>query len=69
MRMNNFYRCYENSDMSENFLSLTKHYHASYEVSPYYVEIEDRHVGLPATTRTVQAGFSVDVYGVKNRKE
>jgi len=51
--------------MSDNFPSLFKHYHAFCEVSPYYVELEDRPVGLPATTRRVQAGFNIDVYGIR----
>ena len=51
--------------MSDNFPSLVKQYHAFYEVSPYYVVLEERPVGLPATTRRVQAGFNVDVYGVR----
>src|SRR5579863_8884906 len=51
--------------MSDNFPSLIKQYHAFYEVSPYYVELEDRPVGLPATTRRVQAGFNIDVYGIR----
>ena len=51
--------------MADNFSSLIKEYHAFYEVSPYYVLLDERPVGLPATTRTVQAGFNVDVYGVR----
>ena len=51
--------------MSDNFPSLIKQYHAFYEVSPYYIVLEERPVGLPATTRRVQAGFNVDVYGVR----
>ena len=51
--------------MADNFSSLVKEYHAFYEVSPYYVLLDERPVGLPATTRTVQAGFNVDVYGVR----
>ena len=51
--------------MSDNVLSLIKEHQAFYEVSPYYVEFDDRPVGLPATTRRVPAGFNVDVYGVR----
>jgi hypothetical protein len=51
--------------MSDNFPSLVKQYHAFYEVSPYYEELDERPVGRPATTRSVQAGFNVDVYGVR----
>ena len=51
--------------MADNISSLVKEYHAFYEVSPYYVLLDERPVGLPATTRTVQAGFNVDVYGIR----
>ena len=51
--------------MADNFSSLVKEYHAFYEVSPYYVLLDERPVGLPAATRTVQAGFNVDLYGVR----
>ena len=52
-------------DMADNISSLVTKRHAFYEVSPYYVLLDERPVGLPATTRTVQAGFNVDVYGVR----
>jgi len=51
--------------MPEDIRSLIKEHHAFYEVSPYYVLLDERPIGLPATTRTVQAGFNVDVYGVR----
>ena len=51
--------------MADNISSLVTKHHAFYEVSPYYVLLDERPVGLPATTRTVQAGFNVDVYGVR----
>ena len=51
--------------MSDNFPSLIKQYHVFYEVSPYYVQCEERHVGVPVATRTIRAGFNVDVYGVR----
>ena len=51
--------------MADSFGSLVKEHHAFYEVSPDYVELEERPVGLPAKTRRVQAGFNVDVYGVR----
>jgi hypothetical protein len=51
--------------MSDNFRSLIKKYRAFYEVSPYYVVAEEKH-GSPTdkSTRRIQAGFDVDVYGV-----
>ena len=51
--------------MADNISSLVQEHHAFYEVSPYYVLLDERPLGLPATTRTVQAGFNVDVYGVR----
>ena len=51
--------------MPDDIRSLIKEHHAFYEVSPYYVLLDERPVGLPATTRRVQAGFNVDVYGVR----
>jgi len=51
--------------MVDNFNSLVKEHQVFYEVSPYYVELDERPVGLPEKTRRVQAGFEVDVYGVR----
>ena len=51
--------------MSQDFRSLAHEHHAFYEVSPYYVLLDERPVGLPATTRSIHAGFNVDVYGVR----
>ena len=51
--------------MSQDFRSLAQEHHAFYEVSPYYVLLDERPLGLPATTRSVQAGFHVDVYGIR----
>src|SRR5208282_6501314 len=51
--------------MADNISSLVKEHLAFYEVSPYYVLLDERPLGLPATTRTVHAGFNVDVYGVR----
>jgi hypothetical protein len=51
--------------MSDDLTQLVKQHHAFYEVSPYYIAFEERPVGLPAKTRRVQAGFNVDVYGVR----
>jgi len=51
--------------MSDDIRSLVKEHHAFYEVSLFYLVSEERPVGLPATTTRVQAGFNVDVYGVR----
>jgi hypothetical protein len=50
--------------MSDNLRSLINKHHAFYEVSPYHVLLEERHGSFPAMTRSVQAGFDVDIYGV-----
>ena len=55
--------------MSENLQRVVKEYHAFYEVSPYYVMVEEKHGGHVANARRVQAGFDVDVYGVSNKSE
>jgi hypothetical protein len=51
--------------MADDIISLVKEHRAFYEVSPYYVEVEERPVGRPVTARRIQAGFNVDVYGVR----
>src|SRR5271165_7638680 len=51
--------------MADNISSLVQEHQAFYEVSPYYVLLDERPVGLPAKTRRVHAGFNVDVYGVR----
>ena len=38
---------------------------AFYEVTPYYVLFEQRPPGGPPLSRRIQAGFDVDVFGVK----
>ena len=55
--------------MSYNLHSVMKEHHAYYEVLPYYVLLEERHGSLSAMTRSVQAGFDVDIYGVSLKKE
>src|SRR5271169_2907834 len=55
--------------MSENLQQLVTKYHAFYDLSPYYVVIEEGH-GTPNETRhIIQAGFNVDVHGVSNKRE
>jgi len=51
--------------MPDDIRSLVQERHAFYEVSPYYVFFDERPVGRPATSRTVHAGFNVDVYGIR----
>ncbi len=52
--------------MSENIHELIEQHHAFYEVLPYYIVQEDR--THKATTR-IQAGFDIDVYGIKPSHE
>ena len=47
--------------MSENIHELIERTHARYEVLPYYIVQEDSH----GTTKRIQAGFDIDVYGIK----
>lgn len=54
--------------MSDNIRSLVKEHQAFYEVAPYYVLLEERHGNLPPTTRRIQAGFDIDIYGVETDK-
>jgi len=52
--------------MSENVCQVIQQRHAFYGVSPYYVVREERPNGAPAATRRIQAGFDIDVYGIKS---
>jgi hypothetical protein len=45
-----------------NVREIIEQHHGFYEVAPYYVVVEDRTQGHP-TSRRVQAGFDVDIYG------
>ena len=56
--------------MTNNISSLVKQHHAFYEVLPYYVVVDDSTNGsLAPTTRRVQAGFDVDIYGESPKGE
>jgi len=48
---------------------LIKQRHAFYEVSPYYVVIEQSHGRPSPSTRRILAGFDVDVYGARTNGE
>jgi hypothetical protein len=37
-----------------------------YEVTPYYVVFEERPLGGPPSSRRIQAGFDIDVFGIVN---
>ena len=51
--------------MSENFRQLIQEHRPFYEVLPYNVVIEDAHGKAACTTRRIQAGFDIDIYGLK----
>ena len=51
--------------MSKNIRQVIEKHRPFYEVEPYYVFLEEGH-GTPAVkTRRIQAGFNVNVYGMK----
>ena len=51
--------------MSKNIRQVIEKHRPFYEVEPYYVFLEEGH-GTPAVkTRRIQAGFDVNVYGMK----
>jgi len=50
--------------MADNIRELIEQYHSFYEVTPYYLELEERPRGNPAASREIQAGFNIDVYGI-----
>ena len=53
------------SGNSENVREIIESHHCFCEVSMYYIVSEDRTVGRPVSVRRIQAGFEVDIYGVK----
>jgi len=51
--------------MSENVREVIEKHHAFYEVTPYIVVLEDPPHEAQTARRTIQAGFNIDVYGIK----
>ena len=51
--------------MTGNVKEIIESHHCFSEVSPYYIVSEHRPVGGAVSVRRVQAGFDVDIYGVK----
>jgi hypothetical protein len=51
--------------MSENVREVIEQHHAFYEITPYLVVLEARPQGAKVARRTIQAGFDIDVYGIK----
>jgi hypothetical protein len=55
--------------MFKDVRELVNKHRAFYEVCPYYLVLEETLGTLSARTRTIQAGFDVDIYGVNTEKE
>lgn len=55
--------------MSGDIHQILESHHCYLEVSPYYIVTEKRPVGGPVSVRRVQAGFDLDIYGVKMSRE
>jgi len=57
--------------VSENIHELIEQHHAFYQVLPYYimVQIMVQEKRTHATTKRIQAGFDIDVYGIKPSHE
>jgi hypothetical protein len=51
--------------LSDKIRSLIEEHHAFYEVLPFYAPAEDGPPGRTTGAQRVQAGFNVDVYGVR----
>src|SRR5271165_6256442 len=51
--------------LSDNIRSLIEEHHAFYEVLPYYATVENEPPSHPAGIQRIQAGFNVDIYGVR----
>ena len=47
----------------DDIRQLVEEHHPYYEVAPYYVAMEKGHGSPSATTRRIQAGFDIDIYG------
>lgn len=55
--------------ITEKVREVLKDRQSTYEVLPYYVIIDDRPRGAKPTTRTVRAGFDIDIYSLQRRGE
>jgi hypothetical protein len=49
--------------MSDDLRSLVNAHHAFYEISPYNLILDEKPGSVPAMTRTIHAGFDVDIFG------
>ena len=55
--------------MSKDLQSLIAEHHAFYEVSPYYLVLKDNPGHASSTSRTIQAGFDLDLFGLNSDSE
>ena len=55
--------------MSHDIRELIELYHAYYEVTPYYVLVEQKHGSAGTAKNRIQAGFNVDVYGLNDKRD
>ena len=55
--------------MPESPQSLATKHHAFYEVLPYYDVVDEGEENSHPTTRRVQSGFDVNIYGVTSKNE
>jgi hypothetical protein len=55
--------------MSKDLPSLVKEHRAFYQVSPYNLVLDEKPGSRPAMTRTIQAGFDVDIFGATPNNE
>jgi hypothetical protein len=56
-------------EISETIREFIERHRVSYEVLPHYVVLENRPPGANPTSRRIQAGFDIDVYGIKTSPE
>jgi len=55
--------------MSKDLGQLVKEHQAFYEVTPYYLVLQENPGKFPPKNRIIQAGFDVDIHGVNTNKE
>jgi|SRR5581483_5444553 len=55
--------------MSINLQTLINKHHAFYEVLPYYVVQPEQKHGSSSSTKRIQAGFDIDVFGTRSSNE
>jgi hypothetical protein len=53
----------------ENIHEVIGQHHVFYEVQPYYTVLEERTQGSRPVMRRIQAGFDIDVFGIKTSSE